>query len=201
MSLRHRHGYPAALHHGLPGRPKPTQEFPTPLSAVGTHRDRPDPPDSSRCALRDVKRRFLSYSSPPRSAGPAPSGSADARPGFVRALPPSPAPPGSGCPNSHPAATGPRRRSLTSTRTNSASRRTKPAPERIRHHLRRPHARSHEGPLKMKRHLHRSSDGPSVTGSGDVRVGGSQSTSHARWSSATGANRSAGTTGTFASSA
>jgi hypothetical protein len=39
-------------------------------------------------------------------------------------LPPSPAPPGSGCPQLHqPAATGQRRRSLTSTRTSSASRR------------------------------------------------------------------------------
>ena len=40
-------------------------------------------------------------------------------------LPPSPAPPGSGCPQLHrPAATGQRRRSLTSTRIVSASRRT-----------------------------------------------------------------------------
>jgi hypothetical protein len=40
-------------------------------------------------------------------------------------LPPSPAPPGSGCPQlQRPAATGRRRRSLTSTRSHSASRRT-----------------------------------------------------------------------------
>ena len=51
-------------------------------------------------------------------AGPAPSGSTGHVPALSGLLPPSPAPPRSGCPQLHrPAATRRRRRSLTSTRT------------------------------------------------------------------------------------
>src|SRR5215472_1716067 len=51
-------------------------------------------------------------------AGPAPSGSTGHVPALSGLLPPSPAPPGSGCPQLHqPAATSQRQRSLTSTRT------------------------------------------------------------------------------------
>src|SRR5262249_61747025 len=58
-------------------------------------------------------------------AGPAPSGSADTSRLCQGCFPPSPAPPRSGCPQlQRPAATGRRWRSLTSTRNNSASRRT-----------------------------------------------------------------------------
>jgi hypothetical protein len=58
-------------------------------------------------------------------ATPASSGSTDT-PWLCRGrLPPIPAPPGTGCPQLHrPAATGRRRRSLTSTQSTSASRRT-----------------------------------------------------------------------------
>jgi len=51
-------------------------------------------------------------------AGPAPSGSPGRVPASSGLLPPSPAPPGSGCPRQQrPTATGRRRRSFTSTRT------------------------------------------------------------------------------------
>ena len=63
-------------------------------------------PGTILCWRRDILRRRLAAKS--RSKG----------------SPPSPAPPGSGCPQLHrPAATGQRRRSFTSARTNSASRR------------------------------------------------------------------------------
>jgi hypothetical protein len=85
----------------------------------------PDPPGSSRCVIErrrtPVPRVCLSVT----LATPAPSGSTDT-PWLRRGrLPPIPAPPGTGCPQLHrPAATGRRRRSLTSTQSTSASRRT-----------------------------------------------------------------------------
>ena len=68
-------------------------------------------------------------------------------------LPPSPAPPGSGCPQLHPpAATGRRRRSLTSTRTTAprgANRRNySPLPGTVRERLRQP------GPARIIRGHH-----------------------------------------------
>lgn len=85
----------------------------------------PDPPGSSRCVFErrktSVSRVYLSVT----LATPAPSGSTDT-PWLCRGrLPPIPAPPETGCPQLHrPAATGRRRRSLTSTQSTSASRRT-----------------------------------------------------------------------------
>jgi hypothetical protein len=80
----------------------------------------PDPPGSSRCVF---ERRITSVSRVCLSATlatPASSGSTDA-PWLCRGrLPPIPAPPGTGCPQLHrPAATGRRRRSLTSTQPGS----------------------------------------------------------------------------------
>ena len=109
-----------------PGRPPKTHPgVPRPHHRTGAHRSRPI---SARFepvqALRDV------------NAGSSRTPFRHARrtrtiwqywhvPALSGLLPPSPAPPGSGCPQLHrPAATGRRRRSLTSTRINSASRRT-----------------------------------------------------------------------------
>ena len=85
----------------------------------------PHPPGSSRCVFERRKRRFLAYAFPPRSPHPHRL-AVPARHGFCRGrLPPAPTPPGTGCPQLHrPAATGRRRRSLTSTQSTSASRRT-----------------------------------------------------------------------------
>ena len=85
----------------------------------------PDPPGSSRCVFErrrtSVPRVCLSAT----LATPAPSGSTDTSWLCRGRLPPIPAPPGTGCPQLHrPAATGRRRRSLTSTQSTSASRRT-----------------------------------------------------------------------------
>ena len=85
----------------------------------------PDPPGSSRCVFKRRKRRFLAYAFPPCSPHPRRL-AVPTRHGFVRAAcHPIPAPPGAGCPQLRsPAATEPRCRSLTSTRSTSASRRT-----------------------------------------------------------------------------
>ena len=113
-----------------PGRSsKPTQEFPTRnrlrRTALG-----PYPPGSSRSSLERRKRRFLAYSFPSRSPDPHHL-AVLARPGFVRAACPPP--------RHHPDRAAPsstvllrqdrRRRSLTSTRINSASRRTQRRPK------------------------------------------------------------------------
>ena len=119
MSLRHRHEYAADLPRGLPGRLMPTaREFPATTRRRVRTAPGPDPPGSSRCRIKGTYNAGSSRT-PLRPARrtrtiwqywpvPALSG----------LLPPSPAPPGSGCPQLHrPAATGRRRRSLTSTRT------------------------------------------------------------------------------------
>ena len=124
--LRHRRGYPAARHHGLPSVP-PT------FRGVPRLRDEGDgcasPPaqihqvragaslrgvnvGSSRMPFRHARhtRAVWQYRHAMALSG---------------LLPPIPAPPGTGCPQLHrPAATEPRSRSLTSTRSTSASRRT-----------------------------------------------------------------------------
>ena len=59
MSLRHRHGYPAALHHGLPVTQRmPTQEFPTTATLLGDEcAPQPiHPPDSTD--RRQIKGRI-----------------------------------------------------------------------------------------------------------------------------------------------
>lgn len=89
MSQRYRHRYAAVLPRGLPGSNRiPPEEFPVAsLAAAGAHRARPR---STRFepvrTLKDVKRRFLAYSFPPRSPGPHHL-VVLARPGFVRAAP------------------------------------------------------------------------------------------------------------------
>ena len=109
-----------------PWPPGPASARPeVPRTTAGRTAPGPYPPGSSRCTFKGrktpVPRVLLSiHARRTRTIWqywhvPALSG----------LLPPSPAPPGSGCPQLHrPAATGRRRRSLTSTRINSASRRT-----------------------------------------------------------------------------
>ena len=84
------------------GAERPTRKFPARKKRQRRTAPGPDPPGSSRCPLRRRNRRFLAYSSPSRSPDP-PHLTVLTRPGFVRAaLPPSPAPPGSGCPQLRP---------------------------------------------------------------------------------------------------
>jgi hypothetical protein len=120
VSQRHRHEYAADLPHGLPGLVKePPREVPASELPGGTHRARPlstrfEPVYGLKDVTAPVPRVLLSAT----LAGPAPSGSTGHVPALSGLLPPFPAPPGSGCPQLHrPAATGRRRRSLTSTRT------------------------------------------------------------------------------------
>jgi hypothetical protein len=78
----------------------------------------PHPPGSSRYGGQGLKAPIPHVLLSATLAGPAPSGSTGHVPALSGLLPPSPAPPGSGCPQLHrPAATRQRRRSLTSTRT------------------------------------------------------------------------------------
>ena len=109
LSLRHRHGYPAALHRGLPATDihMPTQEFPA-------------RPISGGCAPHPAHIRQVGAGEPLRdvNAGSSRTPLRHARrtrtiwqcwhvPALSGLLPPSPAPPGSGCPQLHrPAATG-----------------------------------------------------------------------------------------------
>ncbi len=125
--LRHRRGYPAARHPGLPSVPPTCRGVPR-LRNEGRRvrvASGPDPPGSSRCVFKrrrtSVSRVYLSVT----LATPASSGSTDTSWLCRGRLPPTPAPPGTGCPQLHrPAATGRRQRSLTSTQSTSASRRT-----------------------------------------------------------------------------
>jgi len=85
MPLRHRCEYAADLPRSLPGSScPPPREFPA-QPATGAHRFQPR---STRFELAshkgDVKRRFLTYSSPSRSPNPSHL-AVLARPGFVRA--------------------------------------------------------------------------------------------------------------------
>jgi hypothetical protein len=88
VSQRPRHEYAADLPRGLPdSNGKPPQEFPTPFDGNGCA----SPPAHIRqvragVILRDVKRRFLAYSSPSRSPDPHHL-AVLAHPGFVRAAP------------------------------------------------------------------------------------------------------------------
>src|SRR6266540_6970156 len=85
----------------------------------------PDPPGFEPVSHKGgVTHRFLAYSSPSRLPDPDHL-AVLARPGFVRAAPPSPAPPGSGCPQLHrPAATGSAAKVSHLHSNHSASRRT-----------------------------------------------------------------------------
>ena len=108
MPLRHRHEYAADLPRGLPGSScPPPREFPAPPIGQVRTAPGPDPPGSSRCRIKGLSHAGSSRTPlhPARRTRtiwqywpvPALSG----------LLPPSPAPPGSGCPQLHrPAATG-----------------------------------------------------------------------------------------------
>ena len=124
--LRHRRGYPAARHPGLPSVP-PT------CRGVPRLRDEEDgcasPPAQIRqvragASLRGVDVGFsrMPFRHARHTRAVRQYRHAMALSGL---LPPAPAPPGAGCPQLRsPAATEPRSRSLTSTRSTSASRRT-----------------------------------------------------------------------------
>ena len=121
LPLRSRHGYAVDLHHGLPARTsKPARSSPPePIATAGTHRT---PAQIHRVrAGSDMKRRNNTGSSriPSRLAHRArPIRQCWTDPTLSRLLPPSPAIPGIGCRQLHPAATTARhRRSLTSIRT------------------------------------------------------------------------------------
>ena len=101
MPLRHRHAYAADFQRGLPtGDINRRRSSP---HNAGAHR--------SPAQIRQVRagvplgsftRRFLSYTSSSRSPDPHHL-TVLARPGYMRGrLPPSPAPPGSGCPLASP---------------------------------------------------------------------------------------------------
>ena len=88
----------------------------------GTQRDAPRPAQIRQVRagvnVKDVTTPVPRVLLSATLAGPAPSGSTGTSRLCQGCFPPSPAPPGSGCPQLHrPAATGRRRRSLTSTRT------------------------------------------------------------------------------------
>ena len=142
MPPRHRHGYPAALHRGLPARPKQTtREVPRqPNIQQGRTASSPDPPGSSWCALRRRRRRFLAYSSPSRLPDPHHL-AVLARPGFVGAAsrPPRHLPDQAAPSFNRPAATGRWWWSFTSTRTTNASRRTLREAQETRHERAGPH--------------------------------------------------------------
>ena len=102
MSLRHRHGYPAALHHGLrAGIHKTTQEFHLPAQTL-RQAYAPHPAHVrqfwGRQALKGRRSWFLSVLLSITLAGPAPSGSADTSRLRQGCSHPHPAPPEAGCP-------------------------------------------------------------------------------------------------------
>src|SRR6266851_4309061 len=120
MSQRPRHAYAADFQRGLPGQQIKT--FPGVLAASVNSETRRARPRSARfepvSKLKDVTTPVPRVLLSATLAGPAPSGSAAHVPALSGLLLPSPAPPGSGCPQlQRPAATGHRRRSLTFTRT------------------------------------------------------------------------------------
>jgi hypothetical protein len=119
MPLRHRHGYAADLHRGLPtSATTPAKEFPA--RHHGQVRTAIQP-TSTGFELAALLRGFTPLVPHVHLlvslAEPAPSGSTDTSRRCRSCLPPSPASPGSGCSLLHrPAATGRRWRSFTPTR-------------------------------------------------------------------------------------
>ena len=109
------------------GAERPTRKFPARKKRRRRTAPGPDPSGSSRCPLRRRKRRFLAYSSSSHSPDP-PHLTVLTRPGFVRAAchPLRHLPDQAALSFDRLAATRRRRRSLTSTRSASASRRTRP---------------------------------------------------------------------------
>ena len=101
---RHRHGYAADFHHGLPPNRPARSSRPASPPAVRTATQ----PISARLELVGLEGldTLVSHVHLPVSlAGPAPSGSTGSSRRCQGCLPPSPASPGSGCPQLHPAAT------------------------------------------------------------------------------------------------
>ncbi len=98
MPLQPRRGYPAALHHGLPPGIGNRSGVPRTGSTGRVRAASGHPPDSSRYVIEKrqttVPRVCLSIS----LARPASSGSTDTSRLCQGRLPPSPAPPRSGCP-------------------------------------------------------------------------------------------------------
>ena len=142
MPLHHRHGYAADLHHGLPGRRhSPPEEFPTGRPRTGQADRWPPQPMGTRCdpahvrqvpgwwvRLRGVQTLVPHVCLSVLLAEPAPSGSTGTSRRCQGRCPPSPPSQGSGCPQLHrTAATARPCRSFTSTRSNSASWRTRSA--------------------------------------------------------------------------
>ena len=125
---RHRHGYPAALHRGLRAvcHTRPRSSRP---EMRGPDAPQPaNPPGSSWWFIRRLQTPVPHVRLSISLAGPAPSGSAGTSRHRQGRLPPEP---GTSrvrllLNSNRPAATRRRRRSLTSDRSNSASRRTWP---------------------------------------------------------------------------
>ncbi len=130
MPLRHRHDYAAGLHRGL--RTEGTNPIPEfPVHNVIRVRAAAQPKSARFELVGTDLRSFQTLVShvhrPVLLAEPTSSGSADASRRCRGCFPPSPASPGSGCPQLQPAAaTAGRRRSLTSIRSHSASWRSEP---------------------------------------------------------------------------
>ena len=116
---------PQTFPHGLPGLLKhPARKFPPQRHTAGRTAPGPSPPDLSRCQSQGRNNAGSSRTPFRHARRTRPIWQYWHVPALSGLLPPSPAPPGSGCPQLHrPAATGRRRRSLTSTRNDSASRR------------------------------------------------------------------------------
>ena len=105
MPLQHRHGYAAGLHRGLPaGDIDPAKEFPARPACGCALLPSPDPPGSSWWVLlRGVQPLVPHVHLSVSLAGPGPSGSAGPSRRCQGCFPPSPASPGSGCPQLQPA--------------------------------------------------------------------------------------------------
>jgi hypothetical protein len=118
MPLRHRHGYAADLHRDFPAGDINQPRSSPPASSGYAPQSSPHPPGSSwRYLLRGFIPMVPRVHLPVSLAGPTPSSSTGASRRCWGCFPPSPASPGSGCPQLHrPAATGQRWWSLTSTR-------------------------------------------------------------------------------------
>jgi hypothetical protein len=127
VSLQLRHEYAVDLPHGLPaGNGKPTQEFPAHI-ADGCA-PRPAQIRQVRAGVQmegrktPVPRVLLSVT----LTGPAPSGSTGHVPALSGLLPPSPAPPGSGCPQLHSLATTRQAAKVSHLHSNHSASRRKP---------------------------------------------------------------------------
>jgi hypothetical protein len=103
MPLRHRHGYAAGIHRGLL-----TVDIPRPRSSPLARVRTATQPTSVRLELVDLLRGFMTLVPhvhlPVSLAGPGPSDGAGPSRRCRGCLPPSPAPPGSDCPQLHQAA-------------------------------------------------------------------------------------------------